>query len=104
MWPDVRQGLFRDAAIGPEELIRQGPAGTRASLRSPLTDHRADGGRLLEPAAPSGHTEEHAMSRTTAYRFPLAEVPAPNLSELARRTGYPLRSIQRWRVDGIPYW
>ena len=44
------------------------------------------------------------MSRTTAYRFPLAEVPTPNLSELSRRTGYPLRTIQRWRVDGIPYW
>ena len=44
------------------------------------------------------------MSRTTAYRFPLAEVPAPNLSELSRRTGYPLRTIQRWRIDGIPYW
>jgi hypothetical protein len=36
-------GMFGDAAIGPEELIRQGPAGTRASLRSPLTDHRANG-------------------------------------------------------------
>jgi hypothetical protein len=34
---------FGDAAIGPEELIRQGPAGTRADLRSPLTDHRANG-------------------------------------------------------------
>jgi hypothetical protein len=36
-------GMFGDAAIGPEELIRQGPPGTRASLRSPLTDPRANG-------------------------------------------------------------
>ena len=44
------------------------------------------------------------MSRPTAHRFPLADVPARNLSDLSRRTGYPLRTIQRWRVHAIPYW
>ena len=44
------------------------------------------------------------MSRTLSHRFPLADVPARNLSDLPRRTGYTLRTIQRWRVDGIPYW
>ena len=38
-----------------------------------------------------------------ATRFPLVNIGASNLSELSRRTGYPLRTIQRWRVDGIPY-
>ena len=44
------------------------------------------------------------MPHNAAHRFPLEAVPASNLSELSRRTGYPLRTIQRWRVDGIPYW
>ena len=44
------------------------------------------------------------MSRTPSHRFPLADVPARNLSDLSRRTGYPLRTIQRWRLNGIPYW
>ena len=44
------------------------------------------------------------MSQPASHRFPLAAVPAANLSDLARRTGYPLRAIQRWRVAGIPYW
>ena len=44
------------------------------------------------------------MSRTLSHRFPLDAVPAANRSDLSRRTGYPLRTIQRWRVDGIPYW
>ena len=37
-----------------------------------------------------------------AHRFPLAAVPASNLSELSRRTGSPLRTIQRWKTTGIP--
>ena len=32
------------------------------------------------------------MSRTLSHRFPLADVPAPNLSDLSRRTGYPLEN------------
>jgi hypothetical protein len=45
------------------------------------------------------------MPRTLSLRFPLTAVPTTNLSEPARRTGYPLRTIQRAGVsDGIPYW
>ena len=44
------------------------------------------------------------MSTKTANRFPLNAIATPNLSELARRTGYPLRTVQRWRAHGIPYW
>jgi lambda repressor-like predicted transcriptional regulator len=44
------------------------------------------------------------MAHRATNRFPLDNIDAPNLSELARRTGYTLRTIQRWRIDGIPYW
>ena len=44
------------------------------------------------------------MSATVTSRFPLTAIPLTNLSELSRRTGYPLRTIQRWHATGIPYW
>ena len=34
--------------------------------------------------------------------FSLDDVNRTNLSELSRRTGYPLRTIQRWKTTGIP--
>ena len=45
------------------------------------------------------------MSTTTRHRqprFSLDEIERINLSELARRSGYPLRTIQRWKTSGIP--
>ena len=45
------------------------------------------------------------MSTTTRHRqptFSLDNVHRTNLSELARSTGYPLRTIQRWNTGGIP--
>ena len=42
---------------------------------------------------------------TTQHRqptFSLDDVKRINLSELSRRTGYPLRTIQRWKTTGIP--
>ena len=39
---------------------------------------------------------------TTAPRFSLDEVGYSNLSELSRTCGYPLRTIQRWKTNGIP--
>ena len=44
------------------------------------------------------------MPSAVTSRFPLTAIPMTNLSELARRTGYPLRTIQRWHATGIPYW
>ena len=35
-------------------------------------------------------------------RFALDEIHYRNLSELSRHTGFPLRTIQRWRTSGIP--
>lgn len=46
-----------------------------------------------------------ATTTTTRRRQPtfnLDDIPRTNLSELARRTGYPLRTIQRWKTTGIP--
>lgn len=34
--------------------------------------------------------------------FSLDDVHRTTLSELSRTSGYPLRTIQRWRVTGIP--
>jgi hypothetical protein len=44
-------------------------------------------------------------STTTRHRqprFPLDPVLCRNLCDLSRRTGYPLRTIQRWKTSGIP--
>ena len=35
-------------------------------------------------------------------RFSLDEIRYTNLCDLARRSGYPLRTIQRWKTNGIP--
>ena len=32
----------------------------------------------------------------------LDEIGCKNVSDLARRSGYPLRTIQRWKANGIP--
>lgn len=40
------------------------------------------------------------MART---RYPLTDIHHDNLSELARRSGYSLRTIQRWKANGIPW-
>ena len=42
------------------------------------------------------------QTTTPRTRFPLNEVNYSNLSELSRRCGYPLRTIQRWKTGGIP--
>ena len=42
------------------------------------------------------------MSTITAVRFRLDDIGYTNLSELARASGYPLRTIQRWKRHGIP--
>lgn len=45
------------------------------------------------------------MTTTTRHQqatFSLDDVPRTNLSELSRRSGYPLRTIQRWKTTGIP--
>lgn len=44
------------------------------------------------------------MSRSISIRFPLAAITGYNNCELARRTGYPVRTIQRWTTTGIPYY
>ena len=46
-------------------------------------------------------TNTTATARTSVH-FPLDAVGYTNLSELARHTGYPLRTIQRWNTGGIP--
>jgi hypothetical protein len=35
-------------------------------------------------------------------RYPLAAIHYRNLSDLARVSGYPLRTINRWKTSGIP--
>jgi hypothetical protein len=42
------------------------------------------------------------MPHTIKPRFPLTAIHGLNNSELARRTGYALRTIQRWSNTGIP--
>jgi phage terminase Nu1 subunit (DNA packaging protein) len=42
------------------------------------------------------------MPHSIKPRFPLTAIHGLNNSELARRTGYALRTIQRWSTDGIP--
>ena len=45
------------------------------------------------------------MSTTTRHRqprFSLDSIERTNLSELSRRSGYPLRTIVRWKTGGIP--
>ena len=45
------------------------------------------------------------MTTTTRHcqpTFSLDNVHRTNLSELSRRSGYPLRTIQRWKTSGIP--
>ena len=45
------------------------------------------------------------MTTTTRHcqpRFPLDHVSCNNLCDLSRRSGYPLRTIQRWKTSGIP--
>ena len=42
------------------------------------------------------------MKHTAKPRFPLNAIRVLNNSELARRTGYALRTIQRWNTTGIP--
>ena len=47
------------------------------------------------------------MTTTTRHRqsrFPLDQVTCTNLCDLARRSGYPVRTIQRWKTTGIPYY
>ena len=39
---------------------------------------------------------------TLPPRFPLDHVSCHNLCDLSRRSGYPLRTIQRWKTNGIP--
>jgi lambda repressor-like predicted transcriptional regulator len=42
------------------------------------------------------------MAHSISIRFPLAAITGCNNSELARRTGFALRTIQRWTTTGIP--
>ena len=42
------------------------------------------------------------MSSTASIRFPLDAIPTVNLSDLAHRTGYPIRTVQRWNTTGVP--
>jgi hypothetical protein len=42
------------------------------------------------------------MARNITIRFPLTAIGGYNNSELARRTGFALRTIQRWTITGIP--
>ena len=44
----------------------------------------------------------HTTNDRPTVRFPLSDVGYTNLSELARHSGYPLRTIQRWKTNGIP--
>ena len=41
-------------------------------------------------------------TRERQPRFPLDHLSYNNLCELSRRSGYPLRTIQRWKASGIP--
>ena len=41
-------------------------------------------------------------TRHQQRRFPLDDITCTNLSELSRRSGYPLRTIQRWKTTGVP--
>jgi lambda repressor-like predicted transcriptional regulator len=41
-------------------------------------------------------------TRQRQATFSLDAIPRRNLSELARRTGYTVRTIQRWNTTGIP--
>ena len=52
-------------------------------------------------------TADHETARTPRSRrrqptFSLDNVGRTNLCELARRTGYPVRTLQRWNTTGIP--
>jgi hypothetical protein len=38
------------------------------------------------------------MARNIAIRFPLTAIGGCNNSELARRTGFAVRTIQRWTI------
>ena len=42
------------------------------------------------------------MAHSIRIRFPLAAITGYNNCELARRTVYPVRTIQRWTTTGIP--
>jgi hypothetical protein len=44
------------------------------------------------------------MARNSTPRFPLDAITGYNHCELARHTGFAVRSIQRWTRDGIPLW
>jgi hypothetical protein len=44
------------------------------------------------------------MSHAPKPRFPLTAIHGLNNSELAGRTGYALRTIQRWSTNGIPFY
>ena len=42
------------------------------------------------------------MARSITIRFPLAAITGYNKCELARRTGFAVRTVQRWTTTGIP--
>ncbi len=39
---------------------------------------------------------------TTTTRFPLADTGFTNMCHLSRVCGYPVRTLQRWKISGIP--
>lgn len=43
-----------------------------------------------------------ATTKPRQPRFPLDQVDYANFCDLSRRSGYPLRTIQRWKTTGIP--
>ena len=42
------------------------------------------------------------MARSITIRFPLAAITGYNNCELARRTGFAVRTVQRWTTTGVP--
>ena len=42
------------------------------------------------------------MTRSISIRFPLSTITGYNNCQLARRTGFSIRTIQRWTTTGIP--
>jgi hypothetical protein len=88
--------------VGFNRSVKGLPLRSRAHVPTSVALDRSPAHRPTPTSTMSHQRHHQPRSPTMPIRYPLAAIHYRNLSDLARITGYPLRTINRWKANGIP--